>query len=336
MNIRNNLHIASGLLPLNQLIRLTSKKIILPFYHTISDEKLPHIHNLYSIRNRKVFEKDIDYLCQNFAPISLDELYDIILENKQLNKPVFHLSFDDGLSQVYSHISPLLEKKGIPASIFINTDFIDNKALFYRYKVSLIIDNLSSDKKQKEDISSLLNIDLQNNNQITRQLLKLRYNDISMINSIARIVNIDFEKYLSDSKPYLTSDEVIDLRNRGFSIGSHSSNHPLFKDLSFTEQKRQIIDSFRYLEERLGIQKQYFSFPFSDDGINTAFFQWLYENTNCKLSFGTSGLKEDYTKFHLHRIPFDDISQNAQSIVKTEYLFYLLKAIFNKNKINRS
>ncbi|WP_262708643.1 polysaccharide deacetylase family protein [Natronoflexus pectinivorans] len=55
---------------------------------------------------------------------------------------IFHLTFDDGLSEIYHETIPILEKKGIPATIFLNTGFIDNKKMFYRFKSSLVIESI--------------------------------------------------------------------------------------------------------------------------------------------------------------------------------------------------
>ncbi|HMP24892.1 MAG TPA: polysaccharide deacetylase family protein [Saprospiraceae bacterium] len=335
MNIRKNLIIFNNIFSLNQLIKLTSQRIFLPFYHTISDERLPHISNLYPLRNRKLFEEDLDYLCKYFEPISIDDLYSIINENKPIPKPVFHLTFDDGLKEVYFNIAPILERKGIPATIFINTDFVDNKALFYRYKVSLLIENIRFINRYTKEIAKTLAIDTQDNKAIIAELLSINYNDISKIDSLAKILNINFEKYLLEFKPYLTYNQVNDLLKRGFNIGSHSASHPFFKDIDEKERKIQVNESFMYIEKNFNVQKRYFSFPFSDEGIEIPFFQWLYENQRCNLSFGISGLKSDFTKFHLHRTPFESSTQKAKDIVKSEYFYYLVKSFFNKNKITR-
>src|SRR5690606_834826 len=134
-------------LPLNSLIKLSRRKIFLPFYHTISDLPTPHISNLYPVRNTKIFEKDLDTICSHFDPISIERLFEIVDKNEQVKNPVFHLTFDDGLKEVQEIIAPILERKGIPATIFINSAFVDNKSLFYRHKVSLLIEELKLHKK---------------------------------------------------------------------------------------------------------------------------------------------------------------------------------------------
>ena len=78
-----------------------------------------------------------------YKPITTFELKKFITENSALPKNAFLLSFDDGLKEVFTTIAPILLKKGVPASFFINPCFIDNNELFYRYKISLLIFILS-------------------------------------------------------------------------------------------------------------------------------------------------------------------------------------------------
>ena len=55
-----------------------SGKILFPFYHTVSDEYLPYIINLYQYRNVKDFNSDIDFFLKDRIPLDLDSLIEIL------------------------------------------------------------------------------------------------------------------------------------------------------------------------------------------------------------------------------------------------------------------
>jgi peptidoglycan/xylan/chitin deacetylase (PgdA/CDA1 family) len=119
---------------------ITKKKIIVPFYHTVADEQLPHIKHLYRMKTVDEFLKDLDFLLKHFKPIDIEVLNDYCINRKKPKNPVFHLTFDDGMKEIYEIVAPILLKKGIPATFFINSGFADNKALFYRHRKSLEIE----------------------------------------------------------------------------------------------------------------------------------------------------------------------------------------------------
>lgn len=320
------------------LRKASGQNILLPFYHSVSDHKLQHIQDdFYHVRNISTFEADLDYCAKNYRAISLDELYRIISSEKPSREPVFHISFDDGLREVYDIVLPILKNKKIPASVFINTDFVDNKGLFYKYKIGVILDRLQANPSAS--LKLLNNVHDRNKYSSTQELkdslLAFTHDDESTIDSIASHLNINWQKYLQDQKPYMSSTQIKELMKNGFEIGSHGYNHRWFKYLTLDEKKEQITRSFDYLSEELGIAKQYFSFPFSDENVSPDFFDWLLGDFGCKLSFGISGLKSDYHKNHLHRLPMENNLNEVSKIIKTEYLYFMIKSLFGKNKISR-
>ncbi len=141
------------MIPFSFFTRIFNKIPFLPFYHAIGyQEELPHIKNLYTPRNKEQFISDLDFFLQYFEPIDLFELIKRIEENNFMKngKPIFHLSFDDGLRQVYDVAKNILIQKGIPATIFINPNFLDNKELFFRYEESLRKENINPENFLKE------------------------------------------------------------------------------------------------------------------------------------------------------------------------------------------
>ena len=60
--------IASAL-PTKSLFKLTKQPFVLPFYHGISNQKLPHTENLYRVKSTKDFIADLDFLLQHFEPV---------------------------------------------------------------------------------------------------------------------------------------------------------------------------------------------------------------------------------------------------------------------------
>ncbi|MEZ4894282.1 MAG: hypothetical protein R2778_14860 [Saprospiraceae bacterium] len=87
---------------------------------------------------------------------------------------------------------------------FWNSAFIDNKALFFRYKASLLIEKHGS------------NID-----ETTRQeILAVRYADKEQLDAMALELGLDFGAFLETEKPYLSSDQIEELIKRA-SILAH-------------------------------------------------------------------------------------------------------------------
>ena len=114
------------LISVQSLLKLKTP-VFQPFYHIVSNNKLPHILN-YNYRKVSQFEKELDFYLKYFKPVTLEEL----VSNKNLDDKIFHLSFDDGLKECAEIIAPILLKKGIPATFFVNPGFVGNQQLFHK------------------------------------------------------------------------------------------------------------------------------------------------------------------------------------------------------------
>ncbi|MGE0561564.1 MAG: polysaccharide deacetylase family protein [Flavobacteriales bacterium] len=291
------------------MIGLTGEKLILPFYHAVSDNPPAHLINLYEARSAVDFEKDLDYLLEHFKPIGLQELIKLNKNGLIPKEPSFHITFDDGLVEVYDVVVPILIKRRVPATFFINTDFIDNKKMFYRFKASILVEQLAANG-----------------------MLDLNCNEENDIDGFAKTLGINFEDYLEKEQPYLTTNQINELIEKGFTIGAHSKNHPLYKLISEKEQIEQTLGSLEVLKKQFRLDYSVFSFPFTDDGVTQSFFKTIQSKVD--LTFGSAGLKKDTVEFNLQRIPMENTA-STEELIKTQYLYCLLKKLVGKNKVVR-
>src|SRR4030042_3133587 len=242
--VKNMSGIFFSAVPVKQLMRLSGQNIILPFYHAVSDESLPHLRHLYSIRSVKKFSEDLDFYLKHFQPVSFSDLITYVEGSVKVNRPVIALGFNDGLREVYDVIAPLLLKKGIPATIFVNTAFAGNRGLFFKYKASLIIDRLDKMNHPEniyEIINSRMGTAIKRKSAMIRQILDIRYEQQNILDSVAELLDINFETFLKIRKPYMKIDQLHDLQSKGFHIGSHSIDHPIYSSLDLDEQLRPTV-----------------------------------------------------------------------------------------------
>lgn len=332
--VKNSVAGIASLIPFSGLLRASGQKLFLPFYHIVGDEDTPHIRHLYQQRSSKLFEADLNFLLKYFQPIDLPTLIGIAKGNLPLPaKPVMHLSFDDGLRECAEVVAPILLRKGIPATFFLNSAFLDNRALMFRYKASLCMEALSKmpEAAQKTAINKAKTLFQKG------AIENATYSEESAIDAFAQeIASLDFETFLQTQKPYMTTAQVQGLLKTGFSIGSHSIDHPLYADIPLEEQIRQTIVAQDFLRTAFQLDYKVFAFPFSDNGVKRDFFEKIIAEENFDLTFGGAGLKKDVIERNLQRFPMETQGlPSAHRMIATEYLYYLLKLPFGKNLLQR-
>ncbi|HRX13286.1 MAG TPA: polysaccharide deacetylase family protein, partial [Draconibacterium sp.] len=281
------------LIPIRTLLKVKIP-VFQPFYHVVSNENLPHIVN-YNYRNTVQFEKELDFYLKYFKPVSLSEL----MTGKYFSKNIFHLSFDDGLKECAEIIAPILLKKGIPATFFVNPGFVDNQQLFHKYKASLILGQL---KKVPHSEAEKI---LKDQNLQGEQILKATILQEVFLDEVAELTGINFENFLAETKPYLSTEQLLKLKEQGFSIGAHSYSHPEFWKISEDGQMNEIKKSMHWLVEKINPEIKAFSFPFTDSGVSQKVMKALNDENICDISFGTAGIKYDEYDSHLQRYPVE-------------------------------
>jgi len=324
---------------LSRLIVLSGQHDAFPFYHSVSGHELPHIRHLYTLRTPEEFEKDLDEFLKWYEPVSLADYLKDAEESgnrgaernagREKRKPKMVLSFDDGLAECHALVAPLLMKKGISAVFFLNNDFIDNRDLFYRYKASILVDRARSDVKVMKRLAEYLEIP---EAHIVKAILKVRYAQKPMLDTLAEEVEVDFGQYVRTQPVYMTTSQVKDLVQWGFELGAHSRDHADFSLLDEGTLATRVSQSVKDIQRRFGIHDAYFSFPFTSDGIPREVLDNLLDERLADVLFGTAGLKNTGHPRFIQRIPMEVSGLSGLDTLKTEYFYFLVKGLFGRNR----
>lgn len=309
------------------LQRISGQRLIMPVYHLASDHNPAHIKHLYRVKTKEAFIQDLDFLLKHYQPIDYIEFNQLKKEKRQPKKPSLLLSFDDGLSEFYNVVAPILLQKGIPAICFLNSAFVDNKNLFFRYKASLLIE----ETKKHQAAKKTLETSISTTQSLQEYLLSIDYNTKGILDELAASVDLSFNDFLSQEKPYMTSSQIERLIEKGFHFGAHSIDHPEYQTIPLEQQVRQTSESVHLICSQFNLSYKAFSFPFTDYNITHQYFDRIQAAGIVEHSFGTAGQKKDQILNNHQRIPFEMNGISARQIHNSELLYYILKAPLGKN-----
>ena len=186
-------------------IRISSNvHLTVPYYHAISNEDIPHLKHIISYKNLTEFRDDISFFSSNYSFIGIPELIDYFSGNHTLPPSPMLITFDDGLKEFYENAAPILEEFKASAAVFINSDFLDNKNMFYRHKESLLVETLlkNKDAEINDRISSILGLAPHLPEfKIKKSLLNIGYSNKALLDKVAEELGLDFNEYLSFVHP---------------------------------------------------------------------------------------------------------------------------------------
>lgn len=301
-------------------------------YHVVSDQYLPHVNNIYDYRNTETFIRDIDFLSSKFEPINLQQLLFHLKTGKKLPDNSLLLTIDDGLKEVHQVMAPILKIKKIEPVLFLTSNYIDNKVLGYDHRKSLVVNKLKDlDEKTGHELTKMLQQVKLFKNSLTESILLIPDDLKHILDSIAKMIGLDYSDFLENHSPYLTSIQIRELIGQGFAIGGHSIDHPNFRDLSLEDQLMQAEESMDFVNKNFQVGYRVFAFPYWDAGVSHKFFEKLAADA----TFGTQGLLSESIPNHIQRIGFERFKYSAQQSIKAHYFRKILLTKVGKDAILR-
>ncbi|MGO9554396.1 MAG: polysaccharide deacetylase family protein [Syntrophobacteraceae bacterium] len=309
--------------------RLAEAKFICVYYHVVSNEHLPHIRHLYRYKTVKEFEQDIEFILKHYTPITITMLLDWLNGDKEIPNDSILITFDDGLREIGDIVAPILWGKGVPATFFVSSGFLDNAALCYDHKISLIIDYVlqRGSDSFKAYFKDKFGVSIKETNEMINILRFPDQNVLDVLDKLAEIAGIDYKDYLNGKRPYLSATEITALIEKGFSIGGHGVAHRPYSELDFQTQVEETAQCMLVLEEKFGIKHKVFSFPHGAGGVSSQLLTLLnYENI-AQVTFGTGGFMDTYHPRHFERLSLENPLMPAASGISLGYGKRLLKNI---------
>jgi peptidoglycan/xylan/chitin deacetylase (PgdA/CDA1 family) len=314
---------AATRLPLSLLQHGSGRRACVVIYHAVADRPPAHLEHLLPCRDVASFRRDIEFLLRRFVPISLAQLIDGIVRGAPLPPNGFHLTCDDGLREAAEVIAPICREKGVPATFFVTTGFLDNRWLWQRHLGSLLLERLQQmpDERRDQLWTEFRPAGLPTEMPRWRDFLISHDPELRpRLDALAEAVGVDQAAYLRDVRPYFDSADVARLLRDGFAIGAHSVHHPLFPAIAADRQVCEAVESLQQLENAFGTVCRTFAFPFGADGVRSEFYTTVRQKHPVDLFFGVGTSCNLTADGCLDRIPFDyDADVLADHVVRRVY-----------------
>lgn len=302
---------AIDLMMLRDKIFRNRRKYILT-YHRITNNK-SHLSgpNQSLFISKKSFELQIKHLVRKYKIVSLDQL----VKNINNRQPVIAITFDDGFKDIFLNAYPILQKYRVPATIFLTTDYINQKKVYWWDKIALILTKKGLKKvkvrniprkisKQIIEISSIIDVKKKNLTikKFINALKKFNPEDReNLIKDLSKQLGISKSDFLKDNA-MLNWAEARSMQESGLiSFGSHTKTHRILTLLDRVQQKKELLDSKKIIEEQLKSKIFFIAYP---NGDNNKQINKIAKEAGYTAGFVTDKfISEENDIFSLKRIP---------------------------------
>lgn len=266
MNVKNFLLVKTGLAAYKREKNRIPRVL---FYHGVSDIHTPFVESLHIPPEE--FERQLEYLQLNFDLISMDEYYRRWRSNSFTGEEAT-LTFDDGYRNNLTFLAPILQDLNIPFTVFIATHHIDTGKRFSTFigravvmhpevrrlnVPSMGLDVVLTSARQRKKVFKVISYRLKHS--------EIKTVDLITDQLIGHLSSQQYQQLCSDfqADALMTWKDVITLQSYyDCTIGSHCLDHFICDTFQETaEIQRQIIESKKVIEEKLGIPCHYLAYP---------------------------------------------------------------------------
>lgn len=230
------------------------------YYHRINDENDP----FFPAMAAEAFDQQMRFIAKHYNVVSLTSLLDRLQAG--CPEPVLAITFDDGYEDNYTSALPILQRYGLPATIFLTTGSMDSgEPLWFEQ----LADTIARTAKELID----LEIDIPRRFWLRTLPERLKSHDriFELLRRCPDSVRRYWLAYIAAQlgvpsngvrkSRMLTWDQVRHMNAQNIDFGGHTVNHPFLSQLTRAEAAWEVSECKRRIEEELQGYVEHFAYP---------------------------------------------------------------------------
>jgi peptidoglycan/xylan/chitin deacetylase (PgdA/CDA1 family) len=241
-------------------------------FHTSLRRSIPAM-----LTSRRMLEQQLDWIGRRYRFATLDEVGVRLEDGGRLDEPLAAVTFDDGYRDVYDHAFPLLQRKGIPAAVFLVTDTVGTSRVPVYDKLYALLSRASEGDRggrraptpgSSRPAHTWSSPELEFLNRLPPDPMAATVRLLDMLSQaqLQGLVRRLEEEVALDPREMegftaLTWEMVTTMRRAGTTIGSHTRTHALLTVESDGTALQETVESRDTLQEELGVSIDHFAYP---------------------------------------------------------------------------
>lgn len=254
------------------------------------------------------FIQHLKHLRANYNVISLKQLTDCVRTRKPLPPNSVVITFDDGYESNYTLGFPALKEYGFPASIYLTTDFIEQRQFIWASRIEYALLNTRGKQIRLiiNDQEVVLDTDSLETKKLSIDTIKKRFRDLTQpvrlktVHELERRCGHELRFHPMTPAVYrpLSWGQIKEMSASGLiAFGSHTVSHPFLAQCTTDELNHEIVHSKTVIEEQLGSACEEFCYPYGDESAFNNYTHQALDQAGytCALTTvqGTNNLNSD-------------------------------------------
>ena len=242
---------------------LTSRSPRILMYHRFAKEKSKRAVDAQE------FEFQVREIARHFRPKTLRQLATELRSPSGVEPRSVAITVDDGYEDFYQIAFPILRRYGVPATIFVTTEFVDQRLWLWPDILHFALENTTQRSLTLELPSGPLRLDVSDAARKRAAWSTLVAHSLALPNEQMRALHrhlLERGEVMLPSQPTaayraLSWEQVRELDAAGIEIGAHTKTHPALTRISSASLQEEIAGCKQRIEEMLGHGIDTFCYP---------------------------------------------------------------------------
>lgn len=312
------------------------QKLYIVMYHYVRNLKYSRFPEIKGL-DLQFFKKQIQFFKENFNIITMEDVIASYTDNYNLPEKAVLLTFDDGYSDNYLNVFPILREENIQGSFFIpGKTFVEHQLLdvnkIHFVLASTNINNLVQDIFKQLNYYRGKEFDIPSNEELFKKYAKDERFDKKEVIFVKRLLqtvlpeelrntiasNI-FNKYVGLSEEkfayelYMNYDQIKCMQRAGMYIGMHGYDHYWLGELESQKMQQDIDKSLEVMSEIINPKLWVMNYPYGSYNDNVINY---IQSKGCVLGISTDVRIADLSidnKYILPRLDTNDFPPKSEN-----------------------
>jgi peptidoglycan/xylan/chitin deacetylase (PgdA/CDA1 family) len=265
----------TGLLRLLERVAAPRPGLVVFTYHRIADPGADPFYDPVISATPASFRAQVDWLSRNVRILTLSEAIERITSPAPWREPAALVTFDDGYRDNFEIAVAILRDRGVPATFFLPTAFLESPRLPWWDEVACIIKQTRVRRLDVPPIS--IDLDAGPRTSAIRAVIDgflggAIGDEPRFLEALAERAEVPVDHEAMARALFTDWDQVRRLTGpgTGLSVGSHGHSHRKLAGLDSDSQRRELVESKRIIEDRLGREVAALAYPYGWPGSYTA------------------------------------------------------------------
>lgn len=238
------------------------QRLMILIYHRVLER---HDYMRPSEPDERQFDWQMRLLSRYLHPLSLSEATRRLADGTLPERAVC-VTFDDGYADNLKVALPVLQRWGIPATVYVATGFLDGGRMWN----DTVIESVRTIKSEQLDLAAFdlgffnLADEAARRQSAQQVLVAIKHLDPQQRSDVTRHI-----ASLADELPgdlMLESGQLRELHGSGIEIGAHTHNHPILASLDDDAAVAEIATGKARLEDIINAPVESFAYPNGQPG----------------------------------------------------------------------